>query len=184
MDHFELPPPYDDLSPKEAIEHLEIKKWMRGWMPKFKGSSNQDPNVDIDEFSWALALTGIENEDTIIILLALSIVCQAKYWYDSLPHDIAPKYEYFEDVFFKRWGGTPHEEWIAYRYPSEAKLHDERNNFEKSLGKGVGNASGSPLMSEENPPPVTCDKTLEMGVGESFGNLGPHDEPNDFENMC
>lgn len=46
-------------------------------------------------------------------------------------------------------------------------------------------------MSEENPPPVTCYKTLEWGVGESFGNLGddqsssgPHDEPNDFENMC
>lgn len=120
----------------------------------------------------AFAPTGIENEDTIIRFLALSFLGQAKDWYDSLPHEISTDYEYFEYVFLERWGGTPHEEWITRRYPSEANLHDERNNFEKSLGKGVEYTLGSPLNSEENPPPITCDKTLERGVGESSGSLG------------
>jgi len=161
MDHFELSPsPYDALSPEEALEHPDIKKCMRGWMPKFKGSPNQDPNVHLGEFSWDLSLTRIENEDTVMRLLALSFVGQAKDWYDSLPHEISTNYEYFEYVFLERWGDIPHEEWMARTYPSEAKLSDERNNLEKSLGKGVEDASGPPLVFKENLPPATCDKTL------------------------
>ena len=57
-------------------------------------------------FGWAR----IDNDDTIMRLLALPLEGQVKDWYYSLPHEIATDYNNFEGISLEIWRGIPHEE--------------------------------------------------------------------------
>lgn len=48
---YDLPPsPYDSLDRKEVLRLLELNGLINNWLPRFKGSPDQDVNVHIDNF--------------------------------------------------------------------------------------------------------------------------------------
>lgn len=72
------------------------------WLPKFKGNVDRNAHDHVDDFFWMLSPRGIEDDDVIMMLFALSFEGKIREWYLSLLLGSIVEFDKFEDAFVKR----------------------------------------------------------------------------------
>jgi hypothetical protein len=78
------------------------------WFPKFPGNNVIIVEEHIDTFYACFQnhLLNNDDEDVVMKLFAVSLVENARKWYNNLPDKSIKTWQAFHDTFMKRWGIT------------------------------------------------------------------------------
>jgi hypothetical protein len=73
------------------------------WLPKFTGNDVVTPEDHLYAIGVALLNEGVEHEDVVMRLLAMSLTEDAQRWFRGLPDNHLASYDDFAKLLKSRW---------------------------------------------------------------------------------